>query len=242
MPRSACSPTDVTDVLHLVAMGGYEIPGPSGPPSVLERYLFELSDAERPRVCFLATASGDAPDFLARFYEICETIPSEPCHLALFHDRDVDDLDAFLAPCDVVYVGGGNTASMLAVWRAHGLDGALARRASAGDVVIGGASAGAMCWFTSGLTMSFGPLGPLPDGLGWLPGSFGPHAQLPGRLDVHAQLVASGALAPGWAVDDGAALHYVDGRLVRAVAASADARVHTVDAGGAHEHACERLG
>ena len=200
---------------------------------MLERYLFEARAFPTPRVCFLGTASGDSPETVARFYEICEVLPCEPSHLALFHDRDVEDLDAFLDGCDVVYVAGGNTASMLAVWRAHGLDRALALRAAARDFVVGGASAGGMCWFDAGFTMSFGPLTPLHDGLGWFPGSFNPHAQQPGRLDAYCAAVADGSLPAGWAVDDGAALHYVDGRLARVVRASSDARVHAVSESGA---------
>src|SRR5438128_94272 len=120
-------------------MGGYEIPGPSGPPSALERYLFAAAGVPVPRVCLLATASGDSPAMTARFYEICAVLPCEPCHLALFQDRDVADIDAFLDHVDVVYVTGGNTASMLGVWRVHDVDGALARRAAGRDLVVGGA-------------------------------------------------------------------------------------------------------
>ncbi len=218
--------------LQVIAMGGYESPGPFGPPSALERYLFEAAGVETPRVCFLATASGDSPVMLARFYEIAKVLPCEPSHLALFQDRDVEDLDAFLDRCDVVYVAGGNTASMLAVWRAHGLDRALALRAAARDCVVGGASAGGMCWFDAGFTMSYGPLTPLYDGLGWFPGSFNPHAQQPGRLDAYAAAIAEESLPGGWAVDDGAALHYVDGRLAHVVRASVDARVLAVNAAG----------
>jgi len=229
-------------VLQVVAMGGYEISGPSGPPSKLERYLFEAAGLPRPRVCFLATATGDSPMMLARFYEICETLPSEPSHLALFQDRDVEDLDAFLDSFDIVYVAGGNTASMLAVWRAHGLDRALALRAASRDFVVGGASAGGMCWFDAGFTMSFGPLTPLHDGLGWFPGSFNPHAQQEGRLDGYRASIAAGALPGGWAVDDGAALHYVDGRLARVLRASDLARVHAVDESGAEAVEAELIG
>lgn len=228
-------------VLQVVAMGGYEIEGPVGPPSALERYLFAAAGVATPRVCCLATASGDAPDFLARFYEVCDALPCAPRHLALFHDRDVNDLDAYLADCDVVYVLGGNTASMLGVWRAHGLDRALALRAAAGDLVVGGASAGGMCWFDAGFTMSFGPLTPLHDGLGWFPGSFCPHAQQPGRLDAYATAIRGDELAPGWALDDGAALHYVDGQLHRVVRASETARVHSVDATGAAPVGCDLI-
>jgi peptidase E len=219
--------------LQVIAMGGYEIDAPHGPPSLLERYLFAASPVDEPRVCCLATASVDAPLFLARFYEICEVLPCEPRHLALFHDRDVADIDEYLFDVDVVYVLGGNTASMLGVWRAHGIDVALRRRAAERELVVGGASAGGMCWFTAGYTMSFGPLTPLNDGLGWFPGSFNPHAQQPGRLDAYTADVRSGAVPAGWAVDDGAALHYVDGRLEHVVRASDTARAQWVAADGA---------
>lgn len=227
--------------LQVIAMGGYEISGPSGPPSKLERYLYGAAGVTTPRVCCLATASGDSPVMLARFYEISDMLPCEPTHLALFQDRDVEDIGAFLDECDVVYVAGGNTASLLAVWRAHGLHDALNERAAARDFVVGGASAGGMCWFDAGFTMSYGPLTPMYDGLGWFSGSFNPHAQQPGRLDAYAACVKDGSLLPGWAVDDGAALHFVDGRLTRAIAASDSARVHTVDVDGPHEHACQQL-
>ena len=225
----------------MIAMGGYEIDGPWGPPSALERYLFAAAGVAAPRVCCLATASGDSPEFVARFYEVCEALACEPCHLALFHDREVDDLDEFLAACDVIYVLGGNTASMLAVWRAHGLDRALALRAAAGDLVVGGASAGGMCWFDAGFTMSFGPLGPLHDGLGWFGGSFCPHAGQPGRLDAYAAAVAGLTLPPGWAVDDGAALHFVDGSMQRVVHAAAGARVLEVELSGVRAVECEAI-
>src|ERR1700680_4169946 len=133
--------------LQVVAMGGYEIPGPSGPPSELERFLFAAAGVSEPRVCCLAPASGDAADFVARFYEVCDALSCVPSHLALFHDRDVEDLDAFFDVCDVLYVLGGNTASMLGVWRAHGLDRVIAERAARREFVVGGASAGGMCWF-----------------------------------------------------------------------------------------------
>jgi peptidase E len=222
--------------LQVVAMGGYEIDGPTGPPSELERYLFAAAGLPNPRVCCLATASGDSPEFVARFYEVCDALPCVGTHLALFHDRDVEDLDAFFDVCDVLYVLGGNTASMLGVWRAHGLDRVIAERAARREFVVGGASAGGMCWFDAGYTMSFGPLTPLHDGLGWFPGSFCPHAQEPGRLDSYTEAVRDGSLPSGWALDDGAALHYVDSRLERVIAASDTARVHAVDRTGAHAY------
>jgi hypothetical protein len=86
-----------------------------------------------------------------------------------------------------------------------------------------------------------GPLTPLHDGLGWFPGSFGPHAQQPGRLDGQVECVRAGTLPPGWALDDGAALHFVDGRLERVITASDTARVHTIDIDCAHLVETERV-
>jgi peptidase E len=227
--------------LQVIAMGGYEDPEPAGAPSALERYLFAAAGVAEPRVCCLATASGDDRGFIRHFYAVAEQLSCVATHLALFQDRDVEDLDAFFDVCDVVYVLGGNTASMLGTWRAHQLDRALAERAARREFVVGGASAGGMCWFDAGYTMSFGPLTPLHDGLGWFPGSFCPHAQEEGRLDSYATAVADGSLPAGWALDDGAALHFVDGRLERVLTASDTARVHVVDRTGAHAHETERL-
>ena len=123
-----------------------------------------------------------------------------------------------LARQDAVYVLGGNTANLLALWRLHGLDRVL-REAWEPGMVMAGMSAGAICWFESCTTDSFGPtLQPLHGGLGFLPGSLCPHyhgeAQ---RRPLYRRLVAEGALPPGYAVDDGAALVFDGDRLVEVV-------------------------
>ena len=127
---------------------------------------------DRPRVSFVPTASGDSDSYIATFYAAFAR-RSEASHLALF-DRKVEDLEAFALGQDAIYVGGGNTANMLAIWRAHGLDRVLARAWEAG-VVLAGLSAGSICWFESGTTDSFGPLAAFSGALGLLPGSHSPH-------------------------------------------------------------------
>ena len=217
---------------QIVAMGGYEIDGPSGPPSELEAYLFAVAGVATPRVCFLPTASGHVEFFVDRFTEIAAALPCDPCHLDLY-ERTVDDLDAFLADVDVVYVGGGNTVNLLAIWRAHGLDAALARRAQRHDFVVGGASAGAMCWFEGGLTDSYGTTHqPLHGALGWLPGTFCPHYGAHERRREYRRRVATGDLVPGYGVDDGAALHFVDGELIQVVRATPTVNAYRVDEHG----------
>jgi dipeptidase E len=129
----------------------------------------------------------------------------------------VADLRAFLLEQDVIYVGGGNTANMLAIWRVHGVDRIL-REAWEAGVVLAGISAGAICWFEAAVTDSFGvpPTG-LRDGLGFLPGSACPHYNSEDRRrPVYHELVLGG-FPGGYAADDGVGLHFVDRELAEVV-------------------------
>jgi dipeptidase E len=184
----------------------------------MHQYLLDLTGYERPRICFLGTASGDSPEYIASFYTFFAR-RAEATHLALFNRR-VDDVDAFLGEQDVIYVGGGNTANMLAIWRLHGVDVAL-KRAWEGGTILAGPSAGAVCWFEAGTTDSFGPeLAALRDGLKLLKGSFCPHYDSESlRRPRYTELVGSGALPDGYAADDGVGLLF-EGRELRETVAS----------------------
>jgi len=211
---------------HVVAMGGG---GFSDDDPPLDRYVLDLVDAPRPKVCFVGTASGDAESYRLKFFEAFTRHGCEPTALTLFN-REVADIVAFLGEQHVVYVGGGNTAVMLAAWRVHGVDAALRAAWDAG-VVMAGVSAGANCWFEASTTDSFllGGADALPDGLGLLQGSFTPHyaGEAARRPSLHA-LVASGALPPGLACDDFAAVHVVGTELQEAIASRADAGAYRV--------------
>jgi len=183
---------------------------------------------ERPRVCFLATASGDSPGYIANFYAAFAR-RAEASHLALFM-RTEDDIENFLLDQDLIYVGGGNTENMLAIWRVHGVDRAL-RRAWEEGIVLTGLSAGSLCWFETGTTDSFGTgLAALSRGLGFIPGSHSPHydGEATRRPRYH-QLVAEGALPAGYAADDGAALVFDGPDLVEVVTSRPDARAYRVE-------------
>jgi len=184
-------------------------------------------------VLFLPTASGDSPDYLLSFYRELAGVDCEPAHLELFQ-RSVDAIGALIAAQDVVLVGGGNTANMLAIWRLHGVDLAL-RDAYARGTILTGWSAGCICWFEAGITDSFTPeLGPLHDGLGILRGSACPHYDSEERRPiVYAREIAAG-LAPGIALDDGVVALYEDERLVEVVSARPDGRAFRVDRDGEH--------
>ena len=149
--------------------GGFSME-PDNP--LLDDHVLDLARAnrgrDRPRVCFLGTASGDSPAYIATFYAAFAR-RSEASHLPLFI-RTLDDIEGFLLDQDVVYVGGGNTENMLAVWRVHGVDRAL-RTAWESGVIMTGLSAGSLCWFETGTTDSFGPaLAALSGGLGFVAG------------------------------------------------------------------------
>jgi dipeptidase E len=207
---------------------------------LLDDYVLDLVSDPEPRVCFLPTASGDAEEYVSRFYDAFGGGRARPVHLSLFA-RTVEDVRALLLAQDVIYVGGGNTANMLAVWRLHGVDAAL-RAAWQAGVVLCGLSAGALCFFREGVTDSFGPrLRALKDGLGLLPASHCPHYDgEPERRPAYRRLVASGELSAGLAADDGVGLHYRGAALVEVISSRPHARawrVERTEAGAARETA-----
>jgi dipeptidase E len=214
----------------IIALGGLSFE-PYDP--LLEGYILGLARArrgrKRPRVCFLPTASGDNDSYIAQYYAAFAR-RSEASHLPLFH-RSVDDLEGFLLEQDVIFVGGGNTANMLAIWRVHGVDRILVRAWEAG-VVLAGTSAGSNCWFEGSTTDSFGGLAALNDGLGLLPGSHSPHYDgEPLRRPTYQRLIADGTLPGGYAADDAAALVFDSTDLVEVVAAVPAARGYRVERG-----------
>ncbi len=184
-------------------------------------HALTLSGAPAPRVCVLNTANGDDPAAYLRMYARLSQQHARPSHLQLFPMPNVADPEDLLLSQDVIFVGGGSVANMLAVWRVHGLDRIL-RRAWAEGIVLAGVSAGAICWFAGGTTDSFGPeLRPFTDGLGLLAGSFCPHYSAePLRRPAYQALVADGTLAAGIACDDGTGAHFADDDLAAIVADS----------------------
>jgi dipeptidase E len=210
---------------HIVAIGG----GGLADTEPLLRFVLGLARRERPRVCFVPTASGDSPDYVANFYRAFSGLDCEPCDLTLF-DRKVSDLEPFVREKDVFYVGGGNTANLLAVWRAHRLD-ALLRAAYGDGAVLAGSSAGMNCWFEASTTDSFGSdqIAPLEDGLGLIAGSACPHYDAePLRRSTYHDLVANGFPA-GYAIDNQAAIHFKNGDLVEAVSCTNEAKAYRVE-------------
>jgi dipeptidase E len=218
---------------HIVALGGGGFSMEPDNP-LLDDYVLSLSRRRPARICFIPTASADSPMYIARFYRAFAG-RSIPTDLTIFdppslprHPARSSDLKAFVESQDIFYVGGGNTANLLAIWRTHGLD-LLLKRAWSRGAVLSGISAGMLCWFSGGLTDSFGGLQELNDGLGLLRGSACPHYDgEPGRRGAYHRMIVGGA-TPGYAADDGAALHFVGTKLKEVVASRPSARAYRVE-------------
>lgn len=200
---------------------------------LLDDFVMSLTGEDLPRVCFLPTASGDAEGYITKFYGAFGNGRCNASHLSLFNPPSTPFGEVLLSQ-DVVYVGGGSTPNMLALWRLHGIDTILLEAWQRGTVLCG-LSAGSLCWFESGITDAFGR-GPevVSDLLGFLPGSHSPHWDSePERRPVFVSAVATGLLPPGYAADDGAALHFIGTELHEAVASRPTSQVYRVDARGA---------
>jgi peptidase E len=209
----------------IVALGGHAME----PGEPLNRYLLELTGAEQPRVLFVPTASGDNDSYAVRFHSAFGRV-ARASHLRLFAIPP-PDIRGLVLDHDLVFVGGGNTANMLAVWPLHGLDEVLHEAWRAG-VVLAGVSAGAICWFEAGVTDSFrADLDGL-ECLGFLPGSACPHYDgEETRRPAYHRLVREG-FPPGFAADDGCGLVFRDTELVDVVSERDGARAYRVELAG----------
>ncbi len=227
----AAAPTIVA-----TSMGGFAGRG-RGPldwsPTPVFDLMVELAGApDRPRLCYLGTATGDDPVRLAGVYGAFAGSRVQVSHLSLFPMPTVPDVRAHLLAQDVVWVGGGSVANLLAVWRLHGLD-EVFREVWAAGVVLGGVSAGSLCWHVGGTTDSFGPdLRPVTDGLALIPTSNGVHHDSEERRrPLYHRLVAEGTLPAGHATDDGAGLVYRGTEMVEVVADRPGAAAYRVARG-----------
>jgi len=218
---------DAPTILATSASFRFGTTGPfSNRPGPIHRFAAELSgNPSAPRICGLYQATGDPDARIGGFYAAFAGTAFVASHLQLFPMPNVTDVRAHLLNQDVIWVGGGSVANLCAVWRAHGLDEILHEAWQAG-VVLGGVSAGSICWHQGGSTDSFGSeLRGFTDGLGWLPYSNGVHydGEAQRRPKMH-ELIRNGTLGDGYATDDGAALLYRGTGLVEVVADRAGPR------------------
>jgi dipeptidase E len=194
----------------------------------LEKYVAQQTGVESPRVAFVPTASGEPDHYLSSFYAAFLKLGCRPSVLTFF--KRTPELRSFLLNQDMIYVGGGNTKTLLAVWRDWGVTEILSEAWESG-IVLTGVSAGAICWFEQGLTDSFSDeLRPL-DCLGFLPGSCCPHYDgEPKRRPSYHRLLASGEIAAGVAIEDWTGVHFIGSELHRVIASKRGARAYSMRA------------
>jgi dipeptidase E len=220
-PSSPPSASTVTRKI-LIAGGGF------GTPFI--RYMAQLTGKPRPRICYLPTASADKPEAKINFYSWCASLDV----VAYVQDLFIESLsqtrgwDEVLLSMDAILVSGGNTLNQQAIWRAQGIDVVL-REAWERGIVLGGASAGSLCWFEEGTTDSRPKALSIVQCMGFLPGSHSPHYDAEsGRRPLYHKLIGSGQLKPGYACDNEAGI-YFEGTEVRRIVASKDgAKVYHV--------------
>jgi peptidase E len=183
-------------------------------PAYAEALRLAQPGGRRARVCIVATAVGDDSTWLMKFYAAFAELDAELSHLALFPRPNHDDPRAHLLRQDVIWVAGGSTVNLLALWRAHGLDTVFHDCWQAG-IVLMGVSAGSVCWHAGGTTDSYGlRLRPVTDALAFLPYSNSPHHDAEKqRRPLFHDLIAQGVLPDGYATDNGAGLVYVGTEL-----------------------------
>jgi dipeptidase E len=209
---------------QIVAFGGGGFSMEAGNP-LLDDYVLGLVNKPRPKVCFLPSASGDADHYIVRFYRAFDSSRCEPSHVSLFRrEAGAPDVRTHLLDQDVIYVGGGSVISLLGVWRAHGIDLVL-REAWLKGVVLCGVSAGSLCWFREAVTAFHGAPERV-EGLDLLPWSNTVHYDGEQARDRSYRRFLIDGLCPGYAAEDGAALHFVGERLVRAVSSRPQARAY----------------
>jgi len=209
---------------QIIAMGGG---GFSMEPEnlLLDTYILNQSKKEQPKICFVPTASGDQDNYIKRFYKSFIEMSCSPSHVSLF-EPNFADLEEYILKQDIIYVGGGNTRNMLLLWKEWGLDKILKKAYQIG-IVLAGLSAGSICWFEEGVT---DPLnGPLKkqDGLGFLKGSNCPHydGEEKRQFSYH-RLLSNKEISSGYAVDDGAALHFIDEKLDKTICSRPEAKAY----------------
>lgn len=205
---------------QIVAAGGGKFCGG------MAEYLARLTGKDRPRTLYIGTAMAEDPASALRIYDRFGS-QSELSRLEFF-PWPPEDLRERVLGADLIFVGGGNSANMLAIWRVHGVD-ELLREAWESGVVLSGSSAGGLCWFEAGVTDSFGPQLDQMDYLGFLPGSFCPHyddEEL--RRPRYHELLQNG-LAAGYAADAGVGLHFVDDELHEILACDEGTKAYRVE-------------
>ena len=211
---------------QIIAIGGGGF-GRSPGEGVIEKYILGQSDKEKPNICFIPTATGDNEAYKVNYYSTFSKLNCSPVHLDFF--KRTPDLEELIKNQDIIFVGGGNTKSMLAVWKDWGLD-LILKEAYERGVIMCGVSAGAICWFEEGVTDSWSEKLKVMDCLGFVKGVCCPHYdEEPQRRPSLSKFLTEGVMQSCYAVDGGCALHIENEQEYKAVVFAKDKNAYCVD-------------
>ena len=211
---------------QVIAIGGGGF-GRTQKSHLIEQYILDQSSQEKPNICFIPTATGDLDPYVVNFYTVFSKLNCNPSHISFF--KRTIDLEEHILNQDVIFVGGGNTKSMLAVWKDWGLDSILKKAYDQG-AVMSGVSAGAICWFEYGITDSWQDELKIINCLGFVSGSCCPHYdEEPERKPSLNKFLNDGAIEDCYAIDGGCALHIKDGVDYKAIVFSQNKNAYLVN-------------
>ncbi len=199
---------------NIIAIGGGGF-GANPGQGIIEEYILKQANKKNPRICFIPTATGDNEAYKVNFYSTFTNLDCHPSHLDFF--KRTPNLNDLILEQDVIFVGGGNTKSMLAVWKEWGLDKIL-KKAYRNGVVMSGVSAGAICWFQNGITDSWASNLKLMPCLNFTKGTCCPHYdEEPERKPAVKKLLLLKKIKEVYALEGGSALHIKNEKIFKSV-------------------------
>ena len=199
---------------NIIAIGGGGF-GANPGQGIIEKYILKQTKKKNPKICFIPTATGDNEAYKVNYYSTFTNLDCCPSHLDFF--KRTPDLNDLILNQDAIFVGGGNTKSMLAVWREWGLDKIL-KKAYLNGTVMSGVSAGAICWFQNGITDSWVSNLKMMPCLNFIKGTCCPHYdEEPERKPAVKNFLLRNKVKNVYAVDGGAALHIKDEKIFKSI-------------------------
>jgi dipeptidase E len=203
----------MTKSKQIIVMGGHGMNLTNPKNLKIHNYLLKASNQKNPKIAFLGTATGDSSNYISLFYSSFSSLECKPSHLELFMINH-ENWQEYLLSQDIIYVGGGNTFNMLAIWKAWGVD-AILKKCYEKGIILTGSSAGSVCWFSGGNSDSFSQTKLYAvNGLGFLPFSHSPHydgEQM--RRPNYQDLIQKGELDSGYGIDDYAGIHFINQKI-----------------------------
>jgi dipeptidase E len=214
----------------IIAIGGGEIGRPidSKDPSkgnypietrLIDEEIIRLTGKTHPKALLLPTASGDSPGYYETFEKYYGKILGCQTEALLLkrEKHSYEEIKKTIMDSDIIYVGGGNTLTMLKRWRKLGVDKILAEAYEKGKVLCG-VSAGSICWFDYGQSDSWrtkkNPNAPFIKvrGLGLISALHAPHFMREPQRHSDLKQIMKRTAGVGVALEDFCALEVIDDR------------------------------